>query len=72
MVALVAEHEKLVYERPQALADVHTHYCPGCTHGTAHRIVAEVLDEMDVVDRTILVASVGCSVLSYNYRFFRC
>lgn len=64
---LVAEHEKLVYERPQALVDVHTHYCPGCTHGTAHRIVAEVLDEMGVAEKTILVASVGCSVLSYNY-----
>ena len=67
MDTLVAEHEKLVYERPRALADVHTHYCPGCTHGTAHRIVAEVLDEMGVAEKTILVASVGCSVLSYNY-----
>ena len=67
MDVIVAEHEKLVYERPQALSDVHTHYCPGCTHGTAHRIVAEVLDEMGVADKTILVASVGCSVLSYNY-----
>jgi 2-oxoglutarate ferredoxin oxidoreductase subunit beta len=67
MDTLVAEHEKLVYERPQALTDVHTHYCPGCTHGTAHRLVAEVLDEMGIAERTILVASVGCSVLSYNY-----
>ena len=67
MDTLVAEHEKLVYERPQALADVYTHYCPGCTHGTAHRIIAEVLDEMGLSERTILVASVGCSVFSYNY-----
>ncbi|MGB3717549.1 MAG: thiamine pyrophosphate-dependent enzyme [Candidatus Promineifilaceae bacterium] len=67
MDTLVAEHEKLVYERPQALADVHTHYCPGCTHGTAHRLVAEVIDEMGLRERTILVASVGCSVFSYNY-----
>ena len=67
MDTLVAEHEKLVYERPQALTDVHTHYCPGCTHGTAHRLIAEVIDEMGLRERTILVASVGCSVFSYNY-----
>jgi 2-oxoglutarate ferredoxin oxidoreductase subunit beta len=67
MDTLVAEHEKLVYERPQALADVRTHYCPGCTHGTAHRLIAEVIDEMGLRERTILVASVGCSVFSYNY-----
>ncbi len=46
MDTLVAEHEKLVYERPQALTDVNTHYCPGCTHGTAHRIIAEVIDHI--------------------------
>lgn len=68
MVTLVKErNEEVVYERPQALADVYTHYCPGCTHGTAHRITAEVLDELGVRERTILVASVGCSVFSYNY-----
>jgi 2-oxoglutarate ferredoxin oxidoreductase subunit beta len=59
--------ESIVYERPDALADVHTHYCPGCTHGTAHRLVAEVLDELELQERTILVASVGCSVFAYNY-----
>ncbi len=59
--------EKLVYQRPQSLSDGHTHYCPGCTHGTAHRLVAEVLDELGVREDTILVASVGCSVFSYNY-----
>jgi 2-oxoglutarate ferredoxin oxidoreductase subunit beta len=63
----IAEHEKLIYERPQALADIHTHYCPGCTHGTAHRLVAEVIDELGIRERTILVASVGCSVFAYNY-----
>ncbi len=67
MDTLVAEHEKLVYERPQALTDVNTHYCPGCTHGTAHRIIAEVIDEMGLREQTILVASVGCSVFSYKY-----
>jgi len=59
--------EKITYERPSSLSDVHTHYCPGCTHGTAHRIVAEVLDELDIREDTILVSSVGCSVFSYNY-----
>lgn len=59
--------EALVYKRPQALADVHTHYCPGCTHGTAHRLVAEIIDELGIQERTILVASVGCSVFAYNY-----
>lgn len=59
--------EQLVYLRPEALSDVHTHYCPGCTHGIAHRLVAEVIDELDLIERTILVASVGCSVFAYNY-----
>jgi len=67
MVTVISEHEQLVYERPEALADVHTHYCPGCTHGTAHRLVAEVIDELAIRERTILVASVGCSVFAYNY-----
>ncbi|MFN2135373.1 MAG: thiamine pyrophosphate-dependent enzyme [Candidatus Promineifilaceae bacterium] len=60
-------NEKIIYERPATLADVNTHYCPGCTHGTAHRLVAEVIDELQIRERTILVASVGCSVFSYNY-----
>jgi 2-oxoglutarate ferredoxin oxidoreductase subunit beta len=59
--------EQIVYERPESLADVSTHYCPGCTHGIAHRIVAEVLDELGVRERTIGIAPVGCSVLIYNY-----
>ncbi|HHW27852.1 MAG TPA: 2-oxoglutarate oxidoreductase [Firmicutes bacterium] len=58
---------KAVYQRPKSLADVVTHYCPGCTHGIAHRLVAEVIDELGIQDRTIGVASVGCSVFSYNY-----
>jgi 2-oxoglutarate ferredoxin oxidoreductase subunit beta len=67
MVTGMNEYEQLVYQRPEALSDVHSHYCPGCTHGIAHRIVAEVIDELDIRERTILVASVGCSVLAYNY-----
>lgn len=59
--------ENLVYERPAAFTDVPTHYCPGCTHGVAHRLVAEVLDEMDLTSRTVGVAPVGCAVFAYNY-----
>lgn len=61
------ENETLVYERPDALTKVSTHYCPGCTHGIAHRLIAEVIDEMGMRDRMIGVASVGCSVFAYNY-----
>jgi 2-oxoglutarate ferredoxin oxidoreductase subunit beta len=58
---------ELVYTRPEALTDIHTHYCPGCTHGVAHRLVAEVIDELGVRGNTILVAPVGCSVFAYKY-----
>ena len=58
---------KAVFTRPQALADVNTHYCPGCTHGIIHRLVAETIDELGIAERTIGVAPVGCSVLAYNY-----
>jgi 2-oxoglutarate ferredoxin oxidoreductase subunit beta len=61
------ENEVLVYERPDSLTDLNTHYCPGCTHGVAHRLIAEVLDEMNLKSNTIGVASVGCSVFAYNY-----
>jgi len=57
----------VVFEKPKALIDVSTHYCPGCTHGIIHRLVAEVIDELGIVDTTIGVAPVGCSVLAYNY-----
>lgn len=60
----------VVFEKTKALTDVPFHYCPGCTHGIVHRLVAEVLDELGVVGQTVGVASVGCSVFSYNY--FNC
>jgi 2-oxoglutarate/2-oxoacid ferredoxin oxidoreductase subunit beta len=59
--------ETVVYSRPETMLDVQTHYCPGCTHGVAHRLVAEVLDEMGLREKTVGVASVGCSVFAYNY-----
>jgi 2-oxoglutarate ferredoxin oxidoreductase subunit beta len=56
-----------VYARPEALTNIPTHYCPGCTHGVAHRLIAEVIDEMGIREKTIGVAPVGCSVFAYNY-----
>jgi 2-oxoglutarate/2-oxoacid ferredoxin oxidoreductase subunit beta len=58
---------QVVYERPDSLTKTPSHYCPGCTHGVAHRLIAEVLDEMDVREKTIGVAPVGCSVFAYWY-----
>jgi len=66
MVTLM-KPENLVYSRPEAFTEVSTHYCPGCTHGVAHRLIAEVLDEMKIAEKTIGVAPVGCSVFAYNY-----
>ena len=67
MTTLDIKNMDVVYERPDTLVDINSHYCPGCTHGVAHRLVAEVLDEMGLSETTIGVASVGCSVFSYNY-----
>jgi 2-oxoglutarate ferredoxin oxidoreductase subunit beta len=61
------EGMQIVYERPESLTDQDTHYCPGCTHGIIHRLVAEVLDELGAREQAIGVAPVGCSVLAYNY-----
>ncbi|MHC4711851.1 MAG: thiamine pyrophosphate-dependent enzyme [Planctomycetota bacterium] len=55
------------YERPDSLIDKITHYCPGCGHGIAHRILAEVIDELGVAGRTIGMAPVGCAVVAYDY-----
>ena len=58
---------QVVYSRPESLADTPNSYCPGCTHGVAHRLIAEVMDEMGIREKTIGVAPVGCSVFAYNY-----
>lgn len=58
---------QIVYQRPKSLTNAVTHYCPGCTHGVSQRLVAEVLDEMGLREKSIGVASVGCSVFAYNY-----
>lgn len=67
MTTMEIPMEKMVYARPRSLTDFPTHYCPGCTHGIAQRLVAEVVDEMRIRQNTIGVASVGCSVFAYNY-----
>ena len=59
-----------IFKRPKSLSDVPFHYCPGCTHGIIHRLIAEVLDELDILGITIGIAPVGCSVFAYNY--FEC
>ncbi len=60
----------VVFEKTKGLTDNQLHYCPGCTHGIIHRLVAEALEELGVTNRTVGIASVGCSVFSYNY--FNC
>ncbi len=58
---------KTLFKRPESLTSATTHYCPGCTHGIIHRLVAEVIDELGLRERTVGIAPVGCSVLAFNY-----
>ena len=60
----------IVFDKPHALTDTPFHYCPGCTHGIIHRLVAEAIDELGLEDTTVGIAPVGCSVFAYNY--FNC
>jgi 2-oxoglutarate ferredoxin oxidoreductase subunit beta len=57
----------VVFQKPKALTDAVLHYCPGCTHGIVHRLVAEAIDELGIEGRTIGIAPVGCSVMAYDY-----
>lgn len=63
----IIKPENKTYSRPRLLLDVNTHYCPGCSHGVVHKLLAEVLDEMELEDKAIGVAPVGCAVFAYNY-----
>ncbi len=65
--AVSLENATTMYKRPEALTTAPTHYCPGCTHGIIHRLIAEAIDELGIREKTIAVAPVGCSVLLYNY-----
>ncbi len=64
---MITDSMQVVYQKPQALTAAITNYCPGCTHGVIHRLIAEVLDELGIREKTIGVAPVGCSVFAYNY-----
>ena len=59
--------ENLVYSKSALLEDVPMHYCPGCSHGVVHKVLAELIEEMDLQEKTVGVAPVGCSVFAYNY-----
>ena len=61
---------KVVFDRPKSLSDVTLSYCPGCTHGIVHRLIAEIIDELGIEGKTVGIAPVGCSVFAYN--FFEC
>jgi 2-oxoglutarate ferredoxin oxidoreductase subunit beta len=64
---MITEDLQVVYKYPRSLKDVITHYCPGCTHGLIHRLIAEVIDELNLREKVIGVAPVGCSVFAYKY-----
>ena len=61
---MIATTPQIVFGRPRSLATTHTHYCPGCTHGIIHRLVAEAIDDLGLQERTVLVAPVGCAVFA--------
>ena len=63
----IIKPENLVYSKPRLMNDNPMHYCPGCSHGVVHKLVAEVIDEMGMEEKTIGVAPVGCAVFAYNY-----
>ncbi len=63
----VATRTEALYRRPACMLEARTHYCPGCGHGVVHRLVAEIIDELDIKERTIAIAPVGCAVLAYDY-----
>ena len=63
---------KKIFSRPKSLRNIATHYCPGCGHGIAHRLIAEVVDELRIREKVIAVAPVGCAVIAYDYWDFDC
>ena len=63
----IIDPANLVYAKPELINDNEMHYCPGCSHGVVHKVIAEIIDEMDLRDKTIGIAPVGCAVFAYNY-----
>ena len=67
MAEVEKKTENLVYAKPKLITDNVMHYCPGCSHGTVHKLVAEVIDEMGLAEKAVGISPVGCSVFAYNY-----
>ena len=67
MAEVEIKNENLVYAKPKLITDNVMHYCPGCSHGTVHKLIAEVIEEMGLEEKTVGVSPVGCSVFAYNY-----
>ena len=67
MAEVEIKPENMIYAKPRLITDEVMHYCPGCSHGTVHKLVAEVIDEMGLEKSTIAVSPVGCSVFAYKY-----
>lgn len=63
----IKKEENIVYKKTPVMTDKELHYCPGCGHGTTHRLIAEVVEELDIQEKTIGISPVGCSVLAYDY-----
>ena len=63
----IIKPENLVYAKPTLMNDTDMHYCPGCSHGVVHKLIAEVIEEMGLTEETIGIAPVGCSVFAYRY-----
>lgn len=63
----IIDPANMVYAKPELMNDNEMHYCPGCSHGVVHKLIAEIIDEMDLRDKTIGIAPVGCAVFAYNY-----
>ena len=59
--------ENVVYQKPTLMNDNHMHYCPGCSHGVVHKLVAEIIEEMGLTDKAVGISPVGCAVFAYNY-----
>jgi 2-oxoglutarate ferredoxin oxidoreductase subunit beta len=67
MTTQIIDPKNLVYKKPSLLNDKNMHYCPGCSHGVVHKIIAELIEEMGIADRAIGIAPVGCAVFAYKY-----
>lgn len=67
MATQIIDPKNLVYKKPSLLNDKNMHYCPGCSHGVVHKIIAELIEEMGIADRAIGIAPVGCAVFAYKY-----